>query len=648
MSVMFGRWNFDGEPLTPQYLDGVRATIGPYAPDGGYSYFSKETNILYHSFHTTLESRQETQPFLSRSGLVITWDGRLDNRQELMRECKEVLPNNPPDALIVGAAYEQWATGCLSKLMGDWALSIWNPRDRCLILAKDTVGVRPLYYSIEKTRITWSTILDPLILFSGKQFALDEEYIAGWLSFFPAADLTPYADIHSVPPSSLVRLKPGSRTVRQYWDFDPAKRIKYRTDAEYEEHFRAVFAESLQRRLRSDSPILAELSGGMDSSSIVCMADAVIARGGADTPRLDTLSCYNDSEPNWNERPYFTKVEEKRGRAGRHIDIGLDDSYACGPAIEDDRFVPAPGSAGRYAPKSVREYVACLASSGYRAVLSGIGGDEVTGGVPSPAPELADLLTRARIPELAHKLKAWALVKRRPWFHLLLEAVQPFFSPNLLGLPIHRRPASWLEPSFIGRNHAALAGSQSRLRVLGPLPTFQENLNALNSLRRQLGCSALPFEPPYDKRYPFLDRDLLEFLFAVPREQILRPGQRRSLLRRALAGIVPDEILNRKRKAYVVRSAIASVSSGWERLAATRHTMISSALGIVDQEKVLEAVDTTKRGQEVSVVILLRTIAVETWLRALDSRRLLCSCPQTTALLHEQPRSNIVRQNEIS
>ena len=79
--------------------------------------------------------------------------------------------------------------------------------------------------------------------------------------------------------------------------------------------------EAVRRRLRSDSPILAELSGGMDSSSIVCMADTIIARGNAETPRLDTLSYYDDSEPNWNERPYFTKVEEKRGRTGCHIDV---------------------------------------------------------------------------------------------------------------------------------------------------------------------------------------------------------------------------------------------------------------------------------------------------------------------------------------
>ncbi|MGB8062254.1 MAG: asparagine synthase-related protein [Candidatus Sulfotelmatobacter sp.] len=652
MSVIFGRWNFDGKSPTPQYLHDVRAILSPYAPDGGHSYSSNDISILYHAFHTTRDSRQEAQPLVTQSGLVVTWDGRLDNRQELIHECNEMLPKDPPDVLIVAAAYELWGTKCLAKITGDWALSVWSPDDRSLVLAKDIVGTRPLFYSIEKSEITWSTILDPLVLYADKSFVLDEEYVAGWLSSFPAPHLTPYVGIHSVPPSSFVHLQNGKQIVRQYWDFDPAKRIRYRTDAEYEEHFRVVFAESLRRRLRSDSPILAELSGGMDSSSIVCMADTVIDRGAADTPRLDTLSYYNDSEPNWNERPYFTKVEEKRGRTGHHIDIGLDESSACGIEIEDDRFMAAPGSYGRHAPKSAREYVVWLASSGYRVVLSGIGGDEVTGGVPSPAPELGDLLTRARIPDFAHQLKVWALTKRRPWFHLLFEAVRPFFSPSLFRSPVQRRPAPWLEPSFIRRNYPALTGYQSRLKVFGPLPTFQENLNALNSLRRQMGCSALSCEPPYDMRYPFLDRDLLKFLYAVPREQILRPGQRRSLLRRALAGVVPDEILNRKRKAYVVRSALAAVSSGWESLAATNQEMISSVLEIVDQAGVLEALKDARRGYEVPVVLLLRTIAIEAWLRALESRRQLYSHPQTTtqnsSRLDARLMSHPVRQKKLS
>src|SRR6266436_8553996 len=112
---------------------------------------------------------------------------------------------------------------------------------------------------------------------------------------FPAVHLTPCVGIHSVPPSSFVLLRPGKHVVSKYWDFDPGKRIRYRADAEYEEHFRTVFAQAVQRRLRSDRPVLAELSGGMDSSSIVCMADLVIARGQAHCPRLDTISWFVSS-----------------------------------------------------------------------------------------------------------------------------------------------------------------------------------------------------------------------------------------------------------------------------------------------------------------------------------------------------------------
>src|SRR6202040_1086421 len=104
------------------------------------------------------------------------------------------------------------------------------------------------------------TIPDPLVLLAAKSFALEEEYIAGWLSFFPATHLTPYVGIHSVPPSCFVRLESGRQVCSRYWDFDSSRRIRYRSDGEYEEHFRSVFAKAVQRRLRSDTPVLAELS----------------------------------------------------------------------------------------------------------------------------------------------------------------------------------------------------------------------------------------------------------------------------------------------------------------------------------------------------------------------------------------------------
>ena len=132
--------------------------------------------------------------------------------------------------------------------------------------------------------------------------------------------------------------------IERFWRFSPKSRIRYKTDAEYEEHFRHVFRQSVQRRLRSDSPILAELSGGLDSSSIVCMADDILAKEGAETPRLDTLSYYDKSEPSGDDWIYFQKIEAKRGRVGIHIDgsrLGTSpDSLAC------TDFCPLPGALG--------------------------------------------------------------------------------------------------------------------------------------------------------------------------------------------------------------------------------------------------------------------------------------------------------------
>jgi len=640
VSVQFGRWNFDGKPVDRDYLEKVKPAMAPYGPDGGSSYCKNNIIILYHALHTTKESRCEKQPHLTASGTVITWDGRLDNRVELIRELGDLLTIDSTDVSIVAAGYEKWSTNCFAKLIGDWAVSIWDSTTRSLVLAKDPIGTRHLYYSFDNDQITWSTILDPLVLFAGKTFSLCEEYIAGWLSFFPAAQLTPYVGIHSVPPSSSVLIRPGNRTVSKYWDFDPANQIRYHADAEYEEHFRIVFAEAVRRRLRSDSPVLAELSGGMDSSSIVCMADTVIARGLAETPRLDTLSFYNDSEPNWNERPYFNKVEEKRGRAGCHIDTSTNEPSML--RIESDHFSATPGCLGR-ANEISRQCARCMTTQGNRVLLSGIGGDEVTGGVPTPTPEIENLLARVQFGTLARQLKVWALHKRIPWFRLFFEAASKFCPPILVGVPQHMHPAPWLSSNFVRRNRPALRGYASMLNLFGPLPSFQDNLSTLDTLRRQLECIALTAEPAHEKSYPFLDRCLLEFIYAIPREQLVRPGQRRSLMRRALTDIVPDEILNRKRKAYIVRAPITAISTDWNNLVQMTRNLTCSSLGIVSTDAFAEALHKARNGQDIPIVLLMRTLSTELWLTTLTDRKLLSSQKNRTfGQPHNSSNANIL------
>ena len=229
--------------------------------------------------------------------------------------------------------------------------------------------------------------------------------------------------------------------------------------------------------------------------------------------------------------------------------------------------------------------------------------------MPTPAQELADLLCSCRLRELAHKLKLWALVQRRPWFHLFAEAVRMFLPPSIVGLPEYKRPPAWLTPEFVHRHRAASTGYETRLKLCRALPSFQDNLATLNALRRQLGCDQPAPEPLYETRYPFLDRDLLEFLFAIPREQLVRPGQRRSLMRRSLAGIVPDALLNRRRKAYVARAPLTSLSGDASDLIQMSSQMASTLFGFVDARAFSDVIQRARDGQMVLMVNLTRTSA---------------------------------------
>lgn len=645
MSVQFGKWNFAGEPAAPPFTEKIEALLAPYAPDGMNFYSENGVYVLYGALNVTDELREERQPRLTRSGAVITWDGRLDNRAELIRLLSVGLRVGSPDAAIVGAAYERWGTDCLGRLLGDWAVSIWNPADRTLLLAKDLVGTRRLYYLLADRDVRWSTILDPLVLFSEKTFVLEEEYIAGCLSFFPAVHLTPYAGIASVPPACLVRIRPGGATVERYWDFDPDRAIRYGSDQDYEERFRTVFAESVRRRLRSAHPVLAELSGGMDSSSIVCMADSLVASG-VDAPSLDTVSYFDDSEPNWNERPFFSKVERQRGRTGLHIDVAQEYGGATHSKAGPLRILPASQSEPSPADEKLNAF---LTEKGHRVLLSGFGGDEVLGGVPVATSELADLAARAELRKLAHQLKVWSLDKRKPWFHLLGETLCRFLPPALAGRPVHLCPAPWLEPCFARRHRLALAGYDRRVRLFGPLPTLQENLSTLDALRRQLGVSVLPAGPVYEKRYPYLDRDLLEFLFAVPREQLLRPGRRRSLMRRALVGLVPEEVLERKRKAFVARRSATGISPEFHLFDQSSESMILSSLGIVDSAAFRQELERARLGRGTHPIAMLRTIGIEGWLRSIVGRGLLKfepAAPQRNRLATK--RQKVAQQHDLS
>ena len=613
MSVEFGLWNFQQTSVDPIRIQRVRKMLSAYACDGESEYADDEVRLLHLQFHVTPESENERQPFLTNSGKTLLWDGRLDNRQELIGSLCDALRDDLSDAAIAAAALESWGTRGLKKLVGDWALSLWNPEERVVLLAKDFLGARSLFYTVEENCFVWSTLIDPLLLARQRTFQLQEEYLAGWLSHFPATHLTPFAGIHSVPPGSYVLFRPKAVTVRQYWTFDPNKRIRYRDDREYEDQFRSVFGEAVRRRLRATGPVLAELSGGMDSSSIVCMADNLMAQGSSGAPRLDTISSFDNSEPNWNEAPFFEKVEVRRGRAGHHVALKFEGYWH--PLFDPNVFAGTPGFG-----RNLNDNADCesyITSGRYRVLLQGTGGDEVLGGVPTPLPELADLLAGGRVSFFLRQLLVWAIAQRIPALHLAGRTIR-LFLPTSLGRGSASRP-TWLTPPFASRNARALNGYVRRFRAVGLSPSFQANLFALESLRRQIGCVGISPRPRVERRYPFLDRDLLEYLYAIPREQLVRPNQRRSLMRRALVGIVPAEVLNRRRKAFLTRAPLTSLQTELPLLLERSKDMKLSSAGIVNADKFRNLLKKAAEGEALPVVPVLRTLLLEAWLAHLAS-----------------------------
>jgi asparagine synthase (glutamine-hydrolysing) len=616
MSVQVGVWNLDREPVEREFLARIGKSIAEYGPDGEFPYISGSLGMLYRPFHTTSESRLERQPYRSAKGSVVTWDGRLDNRDELMAKLGGDLGPDHTDVGIVAAAFDRWDTDCFSKLIGEWALSVWNPTERRLILVRDYIGIRHLFYYPGPNRVLWCNHLAPIAL-SGDSFSLCDQYVAGFLAMFPDADLTPYREIHSVPPGSFVCIRDNGTFAQRYWAFDAGLKTVHKTDAEYEEHFRHLFRQAVCRRLRTDSPILADLSGGFDSSSIVCTADDIIATEGAETPRLDTFSAYDLSEPDGDDFGYFTEVEKRRGRAGFHVDMGKSDGAF---SLETPEFVAIPGFGGSQAIKEAVRRIA--RQSDYRVALSGLGGDEMIGQALDPRVLFADLLLQFRMRNLAKQLTSWSPLIRRPWIQLFFQTLRLFLPATVRArLTAHSKPEPWISDEFARRHRMSIRMLPASQESRHWRPSTADSVETIATLARQM-TFARP--SPLEQRCPYLDKNLVEFLTSIPTEQLLRPGERRSLMRRALVGILPPEILSRRTKARAGRCHVVTLEKRWNTVESLLREPLISRLGYVNRDRFCSALLEAKNGHlPPAFLSLLRALSLEVWLRDVVSRGVL-------------------------
>jgi asparagine synthase (glutamine-hydrolysing) len=619
MSSLGGIHNLNGAPIDNRVLSALGDALAVHGPDGGHEVCSTSVGIAYRGFHTNQESRLEKQPFISRNKHILAWDGRLDNRDELTSELRHSLEDDRTDVAIVMEAYLEWGVDFLRKLIGDFSLSLWNPYERKLLLARDPVGTRPLYYHINRNRIIWSSELAPLVDLAGIQLEVDDEYIAGFLANEPDPWLTPYRNIFAITPGYALTVQDGQAQNRRFWGLHPDREILYASDAQYEEHFRYLFCEAVRCRLRGEGRVWAELSGGLDSSSIVCVADQLIKNGETQTRKLATVSQVFDESPTSDERKFIHCIEEQRGKPGHHL---REDDYRLLIPPAADRSLFRTLNPLLFASEYHRGLCEAMHKDHARVLLSGQGGDEMLGGNRDPSPGLADLLFEGRLLELNRSLKVWSAELRKPYLKLLWQsAVVPILPPKLH--TFFKQRSGVKAPAWFCDQFAKEMCLHERMLSVNDifgcrLPSSRDQAIGFISVVRSVARGHRRQFGDIEVSYPYLHLPLVEFLQAIPFDQRVRPGQTRSLMRRSLRGVLPDKIAERKGKgnpSEVICRAFMRERPWLHRLFTDARVCLS---GYVDARELKAELERTCHGCPTHAVPLLRVIALEFWLRTLE------------------------------
>lgn len=624
MSAFGGIFNFgnDPRPVDKCLLADLGIHLDSYGPDGGSELAASNVGMSYRAFHTTRESHFENQPLRTSQGHMLVWNGRLDNREGLLRQLRDQFPAGPAgitDLEIVMAAYLKWGDECFVRLLGDFCLTLWDDRLKKVYLVRDVVGTRTLYFHADGNRVCWSTHLSPLLHVFHLPLEIEEEYIAGQLTRAPEPGLTPYKNIHAVKPGHVFTFSHDGRMVeRRYWSLYPSSEIRYRTDEQYVEHFLHEFRESVRCRLRSDGPVFAELSGGLDSSSIVCIADQILATERVQAPRLETVSQVFRECPTSDERKFIRLVEQQRGINSHYI---FEDEHRMLAPLPDDFDIvtPNPAMLALNYLKGMRE---AMRENNARVLMSGQGGDELLGSNYSAYPEVADHLRSLKLALLNRRLRDWSSALNKPYIQLLLKSallpLLPRGVQTLFKRGTGRVLPPWFAPEFIKRANL----SERNLGVKDVfgfrLPSERDQSAGFISMVRGISLGSRSEQTDIDITYPYLHRPLVEFLQAVPIEQLLRPGENRSLMRRAMRGILPDKIAERKTKGNPEEVIDRALMREWARLRPIFENARVCARGYIDQRPLLAALDRARHGCERLSSPLLATVCLELWLRAFD------------------------------
>ena len=554
MSAIVGFFGLDGRPAAAGDIESMSAALAHRGPDGSAVWIRGPVGLGHCALHTTQESRTECLP-LERDGSAITADARVDNREELIsalgidsHRAAEIT-----DSEIILSAYAKWGEDCPSKLLGDFCFAIWDQRNRRLFCARDHFGVKPFYYCHSPGQVfAFASEIKALRCLPEVPNRLNEGRVADYLLSVPGDKaVTFFQDIRRLPPAHSLRITFDGLGLKNYWALDPSRELRFSSEQEYAAAYLDTFSTAVRRRVRSAFPIGSALSGGLDSSSIVCLARECLHQEGK--PDLKTFSGVFDDVPDSDERPYIASVTQQGG-----IEAHFVRADQISPLAEWERILwhleePI------WTPNLFMHWALYTAAhqQNVRIFLDGFLGDNVVG---HGWEHLMDLAYDWRWISLLNEVMGVARrqvgfpLGRTFWQYLWEYGLRPRI-PRLTredggrsARPVHsdNRAAPGIDPDFAKRtNIQERYAARQAPDSFPPGAARKRHYRDLGGGEIPLGleasnkaASAFSIEP----RFPFADRQLAEFCLAVPPSQRIEDGRSRMIVRRALANYLPEQI----------------------------------------------------------------------------------------------------------
>jgi len=565
------------------------------------------------------------QPICNEDGSVwIVFNGEIYNFQEIREDLirRGHTFQTGTDTEVIVHLYEDEGERCVERLRGMFAFAIWDKRDRSLFIARDRVGVKPLHYWMAGETLVFGSEIKSILQHPDVTRDVNLEAISEFLTFGYVPDpASAFRGIHKLMPGHTLTFKDGRLSTRRYWDFEydqDAASAPVREESYYTERIRELIAESVKLRLISDVPLGAFLSGGIDSSTVVAM----MARE-MDRPVKTFSIGFTDSS---FDELHYARITADHFNTEHHEFVVTPDVCKIVEEIvwhHDEPFADVSSIPTYIVSKMAREHVT--------VVLSGDGGDELFGGYDRY------LIDRqrgvfGRIPGFLRKLiltGSRALPRSTYGKNFLRNAALDPNSRYIDSISYFDEDSKRNLLSADVRRELAGIDSANSFRRLLEAPRSSERLDHLLYLDSKTYLPSdiltkvdrMSMAHSIEAREPLLDHKLIEFVQTIPAALKLRGSVGKHILKAAVRGLVPDEIINRPKQGFGVPIKRWFNNELRELLYDTLTDSRTLQRGYFDQAAVNEILDEHRRGRRDNSTHLWGLLTLELWHRAFIDRR---------------------------